>query len=125
MNLFQAFQSAQAEIEKLSGVSFEKGAVAKYYLPLIHFYINDKKENETYMIGIQGSQGVGKTSLTHLIVGSLNALGYKAIGFSIDDFYFSFADRKEMQKRESLLKFPYSINHFIMEKVMSRIKQSK
>ncbi|MBN4070972.1 hypothetical protein JYT72_00550 [Crocinitomix catalasitica] len=102
MNLLQAFQSAQTEIEKSSGgVSLDLHVVQKFYLPLIEFYIKEREKNGTYIIGVQGSQGVGKTTLNHLIVGTLNSLGYKAMGFSIDDFYLSYADRKELAKQHS------------------------
>jgi len=69
------------------GVVITDETFVNYYLPLIQHYIKDKenKKINTYLIGIQGCQGVGKTVLTTLIKIFLRSLGYK-IELILDNF---------------------------------------
>lgn len=71
-----------------------------FYLPLIQYYINDKKKKKrkTYIIGVQGGQGTGKTVLASLIKIYLTSKGYAAAAFSIDDFYKSNIEGKRFFK---------------------------
>ena len=77
------------------GVIIKKDTFNKFYYPLIKQYIDNKTNNNinTYIIGIQGCQGVGKTSLTIIIKIYLKLVGYEVQEFSIDDFYKSHDER--------------------------------
>ena len=78
------------------GVVICDKAFEKFYLPLIQYYIKDKKRRKikTYIIGIQSGQGAGKTVLTAFIKIYLQSKGYSVAAFSIDDFYKSSVERK-------------------------------
>jgi len=97
--MLDAFRKIQDEVESATnGVVIEPKVFTDYYLPLIQHYINDRNSNKinTYVIGLQGCQGVGKTVLTTLIKFFLRSKGYKVEGFSIDNFYKSNDERLEM-----------------------------
>jgi D-glycerate 3-kinase len=50
----------------------------------------------TLVIAIQGGQGTGKTTLGHWLNHQLAAAGLSTVGFSLDDFYRSAAERGEI-----------------------------
>jgi len=77
------------------GVVINDKDFENFYLPLVERYINDKKSKriKTYIIGIHGWQGSGKTVLATLIKEYLNSKGYRAEAASIDDFYKSARER--------------------------------
>ena len=84
------FKKIQDEVRRATnGVIIKPKTFKKSYLPLIQYYISDRKKKKikTYVIGVQGCQGVGKTVLTSLLKAYLKSDGYKVAGFSIDDFY--------------------------------------
>lgn len=94
-------KSIQDELKLAThGVIINSETFAKYYLPLIQHYIEDRKKRKinTYVIGLQGCQGIGKTVLTTLIKLFLRSIGYKVTGFSLDNFYKSNDERLEMAK---------------------------
>lgn len=96
------FKKIQKEVSVVTGgVIIKYDTYKKYYFPLIDQYIGDRKKKKikTYIIGIQGCQGVGKTVLTTLIKIYLERAGYRVAGFSIDDFYKSYRDRQNFLKQ--------------------------
>lgn len=91
----------QDEIKSATGgVVIGDKVFENFYLPLIQYYINDKKKNKikTYIIGIQGGQGTGKTVLASLIKIYLKSKKYRVAEFSIDDFYKSNSEQKKFFK---------------------------
>ncbi len=60
---------------------------------------NRKTKNKTVIIGLQGGQGTGKTTLGRFLVRQLRNKGYRVVSFSLDDFYQSAAQRKKLQQR--------------------------
>jgi len=99
--MLDTFREIQDEVKlATNGVVIKTKTFVDYYLPLIQHYIDDReiKKINTYVIGLQGCQGVGKTVLTTLIKFFLRSKGYKVEGFSIDDFYKSNDERLEMTK---------------------------
>ncbi len=82
------------------GVIINDKIFKNFYLPLIQYYINDKKNKhiKTYIIGVQGGQGTGKTVLAALIKTCLKSKRYSTEAFSIDDFYKSNIEQKKFFK---------------------------
>lgn len=68
-------------------------------LPLINYIIKQKKSQKPLLIGIQGGQGTGKTTLSNLLTSILSTLQYKTISFSLDDFYFSAQERRKISQK--------------------------
>lgn len=72
----------------------------RIYCPLanlIHTGLNI--EEKTQIIGINGAQGAGKTTFSHLLQVVLEKqFGMKVVSFSIDDFYLSRAEREQLAK---------------------------
>ena len=68
--------------------------------------INDKIYNQRkdiFIQGILGSQGTGKSTLTSVLKIILENLDYSSICISLDDFYKTYEERKELQKKEPRL----------------------
>ena len=51
------------------------------------------------MIGVNGAQGIGKTTLTGKLVRSLSSRGVKALSISIDDFYLTHSEQLILSAR--------------------------
>ena len=69
----------------------------KYFTPLVHLIINGTIESKTTpIIGVSGTQGTGKTSLSKLLENILKIEGFKVARFSIDDFYLTKMDRQNL-----------------------------
>ena len=51
------------------------------------------RDNPPLLLGINGAQGSGKSTLSRLIVGSMQAAGLRAVCLSLDDFYLGRAER--------------------------------
>ena len=79
----------------------------KIYIP-ISFWINNKckKKGRTLILGLSGSQGSGKTTVTSILQIILKKFFKKNIYIiSIDDFYKTLRDRNRMsQQKHSLFK---------------------
>ena len=79
----------------------------KIYIP-ISFWINNKckKKGRTLILGLSGSQGSGKTTVTSILQIILKKFFKKDIYIiSIDDFYKTLRDRNRMsQQKHSLFK---------------------
>ena len=78
---------------------FSEQELKKVILPLARKITNLYKKGETTIIGIQGGQGTGKTTLVNFLKEHLISVGYKVESFSIDDFYFSYKKRKQLAKK--------------------------
>ena len=53
----------------------------------------------TMIVGMQGGQGTGKSTLVKYIVRSLKKRGHSVVSFSIDDFYSSLKEREKLAKK--------------------------
>ncbi len=96
-SIIQAYENVKEELSaKTGGISFADDTVNRYYLPLIEQYVKARHgSGSPFIIGIQGCQGVGKSVLTTFLVPVLRSAGYRVVGFSIDDLYLSYDDRKK------------------------------
>jgi len=72
--------------------------IKKYIMPLLK-KIESLHGNKTTVVGIQGGQGTGKTTLAEFLVAALEKLGFNAVQFSIDDFYTSYKARITLAKK--------------------------
>ena len=54
-----------------------------------------------FVLGMNGPQGCGKTTLTTALCAGLSELGKKAVSVSVDDFYLTHADQLELAARFS------------------------
>jgi len=55
-----------------------------------------RRSGKTIIIGLQGGQGTGKTTLATYLAAGLSGQGCRVVSFSIDDFYASYEDRKRL-----------------------------
>src|SRR3989344_9389783 len=96
------FEGAQNDLKHTeNGVYIRVEDFKKFYMPLINYYITDRKRKnlDLYLIGIQGPQGIGKTVFSTFVKNFLRAAAYKAETISIDDFYKSNDERTKISKR--------------------------
>jgi len=56
-----------------------------------------RQPGKTLIVGLQGGQGTGKTTIVEVI--KKNLRGYNVHSFSIDDFYTSYQDRQKLAKK--------------------------
>lgn len=71
----------------------------QFLVPLAEQIISLHKPKSTVIVGIQGGQGTGKTTLSTFLQHLLSHLGYAVQHFSIDDFYETYAYRKTLAKK--------------------------
>ena len=71
----------------------------KVIIPLAKLVTKQYKKNKTKVIGIQGGQGTGKSTLGAFLVEYLRGIGYSAERFSIDDFYETNKRRLQISKK--------------------------
>ena len=69
----------------------------KWFVPMVSQLVLDQ-EHAAYplIIGINGAQGSGKTTLAALMVSLFAQHGLKAVSLSIDDFYCTRAERFQL-----------------------------
>ncbi|PCJ26831.1 MAG: kinase, partial [SAR86 cluster bacterium] len=77
----------------------------QWFLPLVDEIEKRLKaaSESPIIIGINGAQGTGKSTLAKLISLVLNAKRYSVANLSIDDFYFSKAKRLELANEQHSL----------------------
>ena len=81
------------------------GQLNNFYLPISKMIAEDYlKKKKTKVIGLTGGQGTGKSTISSILKIILKE-GYKlkTVIFSIDDFYKTLNERKEMSKKISKL----------------------
>ena len=73
----------------------------KFYLPLSKMIRNEyTKKQKTKVIGLTGGQGAGKSTISKILKIILKeAYKLETVIFSIDDFYKTLNERKEMSKK--------------------------
>ena len=77
----------------------------EFYQSILKWILNlPRTPNTPFLIGVNGPQGVGKTTLTHYLVEQLQQLNLNALSISIDDFYLT---RKQQQQLADGTDNPY------------------
>ncbi|RPG94593.1 MAG: uridine kinase [Candidatus Pelagibacter sp. TMED286] len=81
------------------------GQLNKFYIPLSEMIKNEYlKKKKTKIIGLTGGQGAGKSTISNILKIILKeAYELETVIFSIDDFYKTLRERKEMSKNSSAL----------------------
>lgn len=94
------FDLIKKKVFDICGVNIKKNIFFKYYLPLVEYYIEDKDKADikSYVIGLAGVPGSGKSILSVIIKVILEEKDFSVETFSIDDFY------KKKYEREKLIK---------------------
>jgi D-glycerate 3-kinase len=76
----------------------------KLWLPVaLDLAIARKKLNRTFVQGILGSQGTGKSTLCEILQVILRYLGFSAASLSLDDLYLTHAERQTLQQQDPRL----------------------
>ena len=75
-----------------------------FWLPLaIQLAAKRKQKGRTFIQGILGGQGIGKTTLAAIINLLLESLDYTSICISLDDLYQTYEERKKLQESDPRL----------------------
>ena len=71
----------------------------KYYEPMADSFIANKPSNQPVIIGVNGCQGSGKSTLSDFIGTYIeDQSDYKTVVFSLDDFYYTREIRQQLSK---------------------------
>jgi len=99
---------------------------------LLRKIVSLHKKGKTLIVGIQGGQGVGKTTLIKYLKEHLLTQGYRVQSFSIDDFYESYKKRQILSKKYPLNPFyqiprgmPGTHRLQLMNETLHKIKAGK
>lgn len=72
-------------------------SVEQWFLPLLAEIVERRRPVQPMLVGISGSQGSGKSTLAGLLVRLAEAvLQLKAVSLSIDDFYLTRQERRQL-----------------------------
>ena len=80
---------------------FTKEEEQKIIVPIAEQLQKIHHKNKTTVVGIQGGQGTGKTTIVQFLEKQLKKKGFKVQSFSLDDFYQSWKERKKLQEKYS------------------------
>jgi D-glycerate 3-kinase len=72
--------------------------VTDIIVPLVRDMLHAHTKGKTTIVGVQGGQGTGKTTLVTFLRDGLRAMGYRVSNFSIDDFYTSYKKRQQLAR---------------------------
>ncbi len=77
------------------------GQLNKFYFPISKMIKDEyKKKKKTKVIGLTGGQGTGKSTISNILKIILKeAFNLETVIFSIDDFYKTLQERKDMSKK--------------------------
>jgi D-glycerate 3-kinase len=78
---------------------FTKEEEKRLIVPIVKTLQDLHKKGSTTIVGMQGGQGTGKSTIVRFIEKHLRKKGYKVKSFSIDDFYKTWTERKKIQKK--------------------------
>jgi D-glycerate 3-kinase len=95
-----------ARLRALSGSTQLNGPLSvdqliKHYSDAVYGYVHgrDHTDSDTYIIGIQGPIGIGKTTLAAAMQQLLTGLGFTAQHISIDDYYLPYEARVRIARK--------------------------
>lgn len=74
--------------------------IARVHVPLARYLLEaTERQREPLLVGIAGSQGSGKTTLTRALAHILTSMGAPTVALSLDDFYLPRRDRQALAER--------------------------
>ena len=92
---------------KTLGIEDKQRVLANFeqlWLPLaLDIAVKRNKGDRTFIQGILGAQGTGKTTLCKILQCILNYLGFTTATLSIDDLYLTYAQRQTLQQQDPRL----------------------
>jgi D-glycerate 3-kinase len=98
------------------------------WLPLAGQMIDWRNASAPVLLGLLGSQGSGKTTLTALLKLLLAQRGLRVLALSIDDFYLPYVDRQVLQGRDPRLIWrgpPGTHDLALLEDVLKQLKAGR
>ncbi|MDX1516711.1 MAG: kinase [Woeseiaceae bacterium] len=76
-----------------------RDTAAAHYLPLVDRIVGDRQAGKPLLLGINGAQGTGKSTLADFVADVAGKLhGWQSAVLSIDDFYLTRAERKALAR---------------------------
>lgn len=78
--------------------SFTKKEQQRIILPLTRKFIQ-RQHGKPLVVGIQGGQGTGKTTIAGFLQQELEKQGLRVAAISLDDFYIAWSGRKKLQEQ--------------------------
>ncbi len=83
--------AARALERALAGASDVESRIHRLYLPVLEFCLDGlaRAASRPRVVGLQGPQGSGKTTLARHVLSLLPDLGLTGVALSIDDFYLT------------------------------------
>ncbi len=79
--------------------NFTKAEEKKIIFPIVEKLNEIHRKGTTTIVGIQGGQGTGKSTIIKSLEKRLKKKGFKVQSFSLDDFYKSYDERQKLQKK--------------------------
>ncbi|MEK6939740.1 MAG: P-loop NTPase fold protein [Nanoarchaeota archaeon] len=79
--------------------SFTKEEEKRIIVPIAERLSGMHSDGKTIIVGIQGGQGTGKTTIVQFLEKQLKKKGFNVQSFSIDDYYKSWKERKALQQK--------------------------
>ncbi len=80
---------------------FTKEEEQRIIVPIAERLQKLHQKSKPTIIGIQGGQGTGKTTIIQFLEKQLKKKGFRVESFSIDDFYKNWKERKDLQEKYS------------------------
>jgi len=78
---------------------FTKEEEKRIIVPIAERLSRSHQQGTTTIVGIQGGQGTGKTTIVKILEKHLRKQRFKVQSFSIDDYYKSWRERKALQEK--------------------------
>ena len=76
------------------------GLITEFYIPLANWVLRQKRASETLLVGINGAQGTGKSTLAAFLKIALKSKAdWQVAVLSLDDFYLTIEERKQLAEK--------------------------
>lgn len=123
----------QTLIETHPELTHQWQKVHHYYLPLFFWIWEgiDSNSNTSSFIGINGANGIGKSTLSRILVSLLKAYGVNAATASIDDFYLTHQAQVKLADRYPNIPllhqrgYPGTHDHTLAYETLTALKSQK
>ena len=79
--------------------TFTKEEEERIIVPIVEKLHKIHKKGTTIIVGLQGGQGTGKTTIVKFLGKHLQKQGFKVQSFSLDDFYKTYKERQQLQQK--------------------------